>query len=648
MSRLHRKISARWLLLLFALILTGASSVSHAQATITQNVGVAGYFYNSSYWTTVQNTVPKGGFAVVNPSSGPGTSPDSNWANWINNVHGAGIRVIGYVDTGYFGTNTIGAQRLTRLRQGDMQSWENQIEQDVDQFYNFYSQAGLDGIFFDDGQNVCGQNNIIAQYYTEIYNYVKKNHPGAFVVMNPGTSVSLCLENTADTLLDFEGTYLCYVQDSSCPQSEWYTPEAWSTTDPNKYYHIIHDIPPGNTTDLANVMALSKQRNVGYVYALDASGGDPYAVLPSFLNTEVAELAGTPDNTQPTIPDTVDTENIGENWAILNWGPSTDWHGTGVVAYDVYQVINGKNEYVASVPASNNPQVTLPLLNPGAPYTYSVQARSAAGIVGLFGTVSFTTEPNDGDLCPPTNVTAAQINYSDVVVSWTAAHTNEYPVAYYDITVTNLYTGVTNLFTAPTQPSTGPAVLTITTDASVTSADISGLLPGSTYQVQVSARDNHGTVTSAAPFNVTTKTLPGGSGVTNATASYSSSTGVTVQATYLLPYANHEVFIDAGDSSSTGYITGNQTPQLGADWMLDDTDAWYFTGPNGQTWGWQGITPAIAPSVSGTAAAGWTYTWNVPLSALVGGVPLGNTIVIGVSGSYPLNWASQQLTLTEQ
>jgi hypothetical protein len=250
--------------------------------------------------------------------------------------------------------------------------------------------------------------------------------------------------------------------------------------------------------------------------------------------------------------------------------------------------------------------------------------------------VSFTTGLNDSDLLPPTNVTGPA-NYTDVPLAWTAAQTNEYPIAYYDITITNLYTTI---------QATAP-VLAITTNANVTHADVSGLAPNSTYTVQVSARDTHGGVAPSPAFTVTTKALPGGSGVGNASAQYSSSTGLTVSTTYYVPYDNHLVFIDADNLLSTGYTTGPATAQFGADYRLDDSGLASFTGTSTTSYSWS-ADAGTPPSVTGTAATGWTYTWNFPLSAFTGAVPLGNSITIGVSGYAPLTWAAANLSLTKQ
>ena len=69
----------------------------------------------------------------------------------------AAIKVLGYIDTGYFGGTS--PARTTRLWQTDVNSCTAQIEKDVNTRYTLYGSNGLAGIFFDDGQTVCGTSN---------------------------------------------------------------------------------------------------------------------------------------------------------------------------------------------------------------------------------------------------------------------------------------------------------------------------------------------------------------------------------------------------------------------------------------------------------------------------------------------------------
>ena len=53
----------------------------------------------------------------------------------------------------------------------------------------------LGGIFFDEGWNTCGENNQYADLYRFISDTVKRRHPGAYTVINPGDWMPQCFEH---------------------------------------------------------------------------------------------------------------------------------------------------------------------------------------------------------------------------------------------------------------------------------------------------------------------------------------------------------------------------------------------------------------------------------------------------------------------
>ena len=67
-------------------------------------LAVPAYFYPGQYWTQLGDAAPTVGLAVANPNSGPGSALNTDYATAISNARHAGVKVIGYVDTGYFGT----------------------------------------------------------------------------------------------------------------------------------------------------------------------------------------------------------------------------------------------------------------------------------------------------------------------------------------------------------------------------------------------------------------------------------------------------------------------------------------------------------------------------------------------------------------
>jgi hypothetical protein len=253
---------------------TGAAS---AQAA-AQHIAVPAYFNPSSaYWAQLTQGAPAVGVAIANPNNGPGTAFDQGYANAIRAAANAGVRVIGYVDTGYFGTTG----RTTRNGQTTTAAWTAQSEGDVATWYSLYGGYGLGGIFFDDGLADCAHVSL----YQAVNTYTKQNHPGAYTVDNPGTAAEQCYADAADTIVMFEGTYASY--------TGWSAP-AWELNygDPNKFYHLVYATP--TQANEANAMTLSKQRNAGYVYVTPDDLPNPWDTLPTgaYWSDELTRAGG--------------------------------------------------------------------------------------------------------------------------------------------------------------------------------------------------------------------------------------------------------------------------------------------------------------------------------------------------------------------
>jgi hypothetical protein len=267
------------LLCLAATVLAvGAGATPASAAATAQHIAVPAYFNpsGSSYWT--QLTQSKVGVAIANPNNGPGTAFDQGYANAIRAAADAGVRVIGYVDTGYFGTTG----RTTRTGQTTTAAWTSQSEGDVATWYSLYGSYGLGGIFFDDGLADCAHVGL----YQAVNTYTKQNHAGAYTVDNPGTAAEQCYADAADTIVMFEGTYASYIG--------WSAP-AWELDygDPNKFYHLVYAATA--QADEANAMTLSKQRNAGYVYVTPDNLPNPWDTLPTgaYWSDELARAGAT-------------------------------------------------------------------------------------------------------------------------------------------------------------------------------------------------------------------------------------------------------------------------------------------------------------------------------------------------------------------
>jgi hypothetical protein len=590
MRDLRWRESNRWLrssLLVVAAALATISGAAQAVTTIAQKIAVPAYFVPGipgTFWTPLTSSTPAVGVAVANVLNGPDFEAKSAYQSAIQAAHNAGIKVLGYVDTGYYGTTGL----TTRLGLSGTEAWRSQIQHDIDAWYAFYGSNGLDGIFFDQGQNTCGTGNATANLYKDLTDYVKHNHAGAVTALNPGIAVPQCYQNTADILLTFEGTYLCYIQDASCPVGLRYTSSSWDPVDPKKFWHLVY-----KTSELqqADALTKSKQRKAGYVYITDDDLPNPWDRLPSgtYWSGEQAGVApgGTVDTTAPTTPTSLDTVDEWYTWISLDWVKSTDG-GSGVVAYDLFK----DSVQIWSIPATSSTLQTYTVtgLKPTTWYTFTVKARDGAGNISTSASpLSVETEPADGPApTAPGTPSVSQVTYTSALLTWSASSDSDDAVAAYDV-----YKAGTKIMTVP---------------AGATSARVLALAPGSTTAFTVKARDTEGNTSSASgAANVTTTALPGGQAIANPTGSYLATT-ISYSADYLLPFAFRRVFIDSDNNASTGYHTFS-SPSIGADYVIEGSTLLQHIGAtNEYTFN---VVKSVPPSVSGN-----TVTWQILVSDL--------------------------------
>ena len=114
---------------------------------------------------------------------------------------------IQHVRTGYLGVSD--QKFTTRLGSHNLADWTAQIEEDVNMWYKLYPNIG--GIFFDEGWPECGGSNQYVNLYKHINDFTKRANPGALTVLNPGSPMASCYEDTMDTLLTFELNYTSYI-----------------------------------------------------------------------------------------------------------------------------------------------------------------------------------------------------------------------------------------------------------------------------------------------------------------------------------------------------------------------------------------------------------------------------------------------------
>ncbi|OJI89883.1 hypothetical protein ASPTUDRAFT_79749 [Aspergillus tubingensis CBS 134.48] len=286
---------------------------------------------------------------VANVLNGPDTTVDEDWEKVISRANTAGKRVLGYVRTGYLGLSQY--QFQTRLGSSGLADWVSQIQTDVDLWYTLYP-GMIGGIFFDEGWNQCGDDNVYSDLYRFITDYTKRMHPGAFTVLNPGATMPQCFEHSADTLMTFENSYDTYMNNYS-PNPDW-TP-----SDPRKLWHIIYNVP---SDSVGKVAELALERGAGLIHITNDNLSNPYDTLPDDDYMQNGQSASAPGSLAVTASDYSSVS--------LSWGASSP----APYAYSIYQ--NGKE--VARLPGSIT-KVTIGNIDHGTSITFTVKAIGSGG-----------------------------------------------------------------------------------------------------------------------------------------------------------------------------------------------------------------------------------------------------------------------------
>jgi hypothetical protein len=203
--------------------------------------------------------------AIINPDSGPGYGQSSEWEAGIAQLRAAGIKVIGYVATGYGATPV------------------SSVEQQVEEYASWYQ---LDGIFFDEMANYNGTGSCpvactMQQYYTDLVNYTSSLGYN-LTVGNPGTNTLPSLEGIMSVLVIYE---------NSGSASLATLQAATVGHDRSEYGSISIGVGLNSTQEI------SSAGYVGWIYMTDQCTGqsvsvcNPYNGLPSYFTSLVSNLA---------------------------------------------------------------------------------------------------------------------------------------------------------------------------------------------------------------------------------------------------------------------------------------------------------------------------------------------------------------------
>jgi hypothetical protein len=253
-------------------LLLAAGSSQAAPTGAAQSIAVPSYFYPdysggsqtcSNYspglWAQMENAAPTVRRVIINPSSGPGSSINYDYACQVDHTQATGIWVLGYVHTSY------GDRSLAT------------VKAEIDKHYDWY---GVDGIFVDETPTSCSDQADL-DYYTELYNYVKGKGGHENVILNPGAMpAGNCWMSITDIIVTFEDSYSSYVNAAS--------PPSWTNSyGSDRFWELVYD---ASSSQWPDVLSRSKSRRAGWIYATDDVLSNPWDVLPTYWSTEVAKL----------------------------------------------------------------------------------------------------------------------------------------------------------------------------------------------------------------------------------------------------------------------------------------------------------------------------------------------------------------------
>jgi Spherulation-specific family 4 len=230
-----------------------AGSATASTGPYCPELVVPAYFYSSSVWAQAYGSNPAPENMILDISgTGAGDAPDAHFASLVRAAKAKGVTVLGYI-------STVDGQRPL-----------SEVEQEVRNYKSWY---GVTSIFLD---RVSGQQAQLS-YYQQMASYIHGYNRGSAVWMNPGIYPDQAYMSVGDVVMVFEGTYAQYVS-AQVP--------SWASDYPSsKFAHTIYDTP---SSSLASALKLAQSRNAGHVYITDASGDNPYDVLPSYWAQETS------------------------------------------------------------------------------------------------------------------------------------------------------------------------------------------------------------------------------------------------------------------------------------------------------------------------------------------------------------------------
>jgi hypothetical protein len=234
---------------------TGGAPVTPPPSTVASTIVPLYTSPSDSSWNAIvaaKMAHPRVGVtAIVNPANGPGGSASPAYASGIARLVSAGIRVVGYVATGYAATSPA------------------TVKADIDRWKAFYPNQ-LGGIFFDEQSNKAAD----VAHYRDLSQYAKAQGL-PFTIGNPGIDTAESYIGALDTMLIYESAGV----PSTSQMGGWHTKYA-----PSNFGVIPY------ATQLDAAFVRNARAYVQYIYLQNDSLPNPWDSLPGYFSDLLAAL----------------------------------------------------------------------------------------------------------------------------------------------------------------------------------------------------------------------------------------------------------------------------------------------------------------------------------------------------------------------
>jgi len=217
------------------------------------------YVYPGAAWDTVAAGASSVfTVAIINPNSGPASSPDSSYVTYMQKLHDAGVDMVGYVHTSY------GARAIADV-QADINTYATQYPL-------------LKGIFLDEGSPDAS----MLSYYTSLYDYITSMPGWSYDIINPGVVPDAGYLTASTMIVSFEN-YGTGVATATAPSFA-------QCSNKDQFAAIAHTVTAGSMDSIID--SLMSADYFGYIYLTDGVGGCcTYNTLTSYYASMVSYIA---------------------------------------------------------------------------------------------------------------------------------------------------------------------------------------------------------------------------------------------------------------------------------------------------------------------------------------------------------------------